>query len=132
MKIPFTSLFIPHPKSIPEIMIKELKKHFPDAINIEWEQKKGNYEAVFYQEEAEHIAVISKEGILKEYKKNLWPFELPVKITKECQNLGEIMNAIAIFREGRQYFEVIVRNKAFKRKVLLFDHTGLLIESQKL
>lgn len=132
MKIPFTKIFITHPKPMPEKIIKELKKHFPTAINIEWEKKKGNYEAVFYVEEVEHIALISGAGKMTEYKRNLWPNELPVKITKECHNLGEIMNAIAIFREGRQFFEVIIRNNALNRKVLLFDQSAFLIQSHKL
>lgn len=131
MKIPFTNLFIPHPKPIPEKIGKELKNHFPGAMNIEWELKKGTYEAVFYLEDVEHIALISEEGKLREYKRNLWPNELPIKITKECQNLGEIMNAIAIFREGKQFFEVIIRNDAFKRSVLLYDHSAFLIQSHK-
>jgi hypothetical protein len=132
MKIPLVNLFTPHPKPVPEKVIHEFKNHFPNAFNIEWEFKKGNYEAVFYLEEAEHIALISEEGKLKEHKRNLWPNELPVRITKECQNLGEIMNAIAIFKEGRQFFEVIIRDSAFKRKVLLFDQTAFLIQSRKL
>jgi hypothetical protein len=77
--------------------------YFPGAINIEWEPKKGNYEAVFYLEEVEHIALFSEDGQLKEHKRNLWSSELPQKIADECNKHGEIMNAIAIFGTEKKF-----------------------------
>jgi hypothetical protein len=132
MKNPFAKIFKNSLKVIPEKVVKELNHQFPDTINIEWEIKKGNYEAIFYFMEVEHIALISADGQLIEYKRNLWPNELPRKITEECNPLGEIMNAIAIFRAGKKFFEVIVRDSKFKRKLYLFDDSAILTGSRNL
>lgn len=132
MKNPFAVLFKNQPKTIPEAAKTKLIAQFPNAVNVEWDVKKGIYEAIFYLDDVEHIALISADGRLKEYKKNLWPNELPEKITAECNQLGEIMNAIVIFEDGKKFFEVIVRDSSLKRKLLLFDESAALIESRKL
>ncbi len=132
MKNPLSKLFKDQPKPIPDIITNTLAHHFPNAMNVEWELKKGVYEAIFYLDDVEYIALISADGNLAEYKKNLWPGELPVKISKECTRFGETMNAIAIFRNGKLFFEVIVRDSKLKRKLYLFDETAVLIDSRKL
>lgn len=132
MKNPFAKIFTIHPKPVPEKVITALNTGFPGAINIEWELKKGNYEAIFYLDDVEYIALFSTDGQLKEHKRNLWPNELPSKIEKECNQLGEIMNAIAIFREENQFFEVIVRDSKFKRKLYLFNESAALVDTRKL
>jgi DNA polymerase III sliding clamp (beta) subunit (PCNA family) len=132
MKNPFSKIFKTSSKTIPEKVLEELDHHFPNAFNVEWEMKRGSYEAIFYVDEVEHIAHISAEGKLEEYKRNLWPNELPEKITKECNQLGETMNAIAIFRNGKKFFEVIIRDTKFKRKLFLFEESATLVDSRKL
>lgn len=132
MKNPFAKIFQNSPKSIPEKVLTELNRHFPNAVNVEWEIKKENFEAIFYLEDVEHIAHISIDGKLEEYKRNLWLNELPKKITEECEQLGEIMNAILILRENKQFFEVIVRDSKLKRKLFLFDESATLVNSHKL
>ena len=132
MKIPFSKILSGKSKSIPEIVINELNSHFPDAINIDWEKKEAGYEAVFYLQDVEHIAHISPEGILKTYKRNLWPNELPGSIAEVCKQHGEIMNAIAIFHDQEQFFEIIVRDKNFNRTLLLFQKNAVLVEKRKI
>lgn len=132
MKNPLEKIFNNSTRTIPEKVLTELSHHFPNAVNVEWELKKGSYEAIFYLEDVEHIAHISANGKLEEFKRNLWPNELPRKIMEECNQLGEIMNAIAIFREGRKFFEVIVRDSNFSRKLFLFGESASLISSRNL
>lgn len=132
MKNPFSNIFKSHSKTIPGNITKELIKHFPNAVNIEWEVKDKAYEAIFYLNEVEHIAKISKNGILTEYKKNLWLNELPETLTEECNKMGEIMNAIAIFRGTDQFFEVIIRDTNFNRTLLLFNQSVLLLNANKI
>jgi hypothetical protein len=132
MKNPFTKLFGSYPKLVPEAVRDELDKHFPNAINVEWEQKKNDYEAVFYLSDVEHIARISDVGELTEFKKNLWPEELPEPIAVKSREWGEVMNSIAIFKSGACFYEVIIRDTLFKRKLLLFDESGTLLNAGKL
>jgi hypothetical protein len=132
MKNTFSRLFRIHQKPIPEIVRNELYRHFPNALNIDWELKKNHYEAIFYLDDVEHIAQISEEGHLAEYKKNLWPEELPEDIIRVSRESGEIMNAIAIFKQGTCIFEVIIRDTNFRRKLLLFDESANLLHFKKL
>jgi hypothetical protein len=132
MKNPFSKIFGNYPKPVPKPVRDKLEKQFPDAINIEWELKKNDYEAIFYLNDIEHIAHISPAGELTEYKKNLWPEELPEAIAAKSAERGEVMNSIATFRSGACFYEVIIRDTGFKRKLLLFDEAGNLLNTEKL
>jgi hypothetical protein len=132
MKNPFSKIFGTYPKPVPEPVRTELNRYFPNAINIEWEHKKNDYEAVFYLNDIEHIARVSETGELTEYKKNLWPEELPEDISGKSRELGEVMNSIAIYKSGACFYEVIIRDTRFKRKLLLFDEAGNLLNAGKL
>lgn len=117
---------------VPEHIKHQLFKEFPDAINVEWNIKDDLFEAIFYVDETEHIAKISKETGLTGYKKNLKPDELPEIVTDESRNSGEIMNAIVIHTKNRILYEVIIRDRDFNRTLLLFSETGELIESSRI
>ncbi len=132
MKNSFLRLFRSHQKPVPEPVQNELYKHFPNAINVDWELKKTGYEAIFYVDEVEHIAQLSEKGELIEFKKNLWPGQLPEEVNEKCREQGEIMNVIAINKQNKLLFEVIVKDSAFKRKLLLFDESANLLNSEKL
>lgn len=132
MKNSFLKLFKSHSKPVPDSVKNELSANFPNAINVDWEIRKHGYEAIFYVEEVEHIARFSEKGELLETKKNLWPGELPETIAAKCRELGEIMNVIAITRQQELLFEVIIKDAAFKRKLLLFDKSANLVDSVKL
>ncbi len=132
MKNLFAKIFGGVSKPVPEEIQELLVKHFPTALNIEWDHKKNFYEAIFYVDDVEHIAQFSEDGLFLGYKKNLWPGELPEIIAVKCREWGEIMNSIAIFRESTRTFEVIIRDSGFKRKLLLFDESANLLNKEKL
>lgn len=128
MKNTILKIFGTSTKTIPDKTINQLLNHFPDAINIEWEIKDGNYEAVFYVNDKEYIAKISKENEITGYKRNLKIEELPETIKTECEKSGEIMNAIAIHTKSNLLFEIIVRDQEFKRSLLLLSKSGELLQ----
>jgi hypothetical protein len=97
MKFPFANIFKSQSKLIPGDVKKQLGKLFPTAKNIDWEVKNDIYEAIFYLNDIEHIAKFSKKGELVEYKKNLWPDELPEQLKIQADTFGEIMNGIVIY-----------------------------------
>lgn len=132
MKNLFTKIFGGESKPVPEKTQELLVKYFPAALNIEWDHKKNYYEAIFYVDDVEHIAHFSEDGQLTEYKKNLWPAELPGIIAAKSREWGEIMNSIAIYKEDTRTFEIIIRESGFKRKLLLFDESGNLLNKEKL
>ncbi len=132
MKIPFFNIFKSQSNKIPHVVIEKLETSFPNAKNIDWEIKGEICEAIFYLNEIEHIAKISKKGVLTEYKKNLWLEELPENVKNGGNSLGEIMNAIAIYRGDETFYELIVRNHKLDRFEHLFNQQGELIKSQSL
>lgn len=132
MKFPFLGILGLQSKTIPIQVKEQFFRNFPNAINIDWETKGKSYEAVFYQDEKEYIARFSHHGDLIEYKKNLWPEELSDPIAEQCRLQGEIMNVIAIYRENKTFFEVIIRNNQLKRTLFIFNQDAKLIENRKL
>src|SRR5690554_3698778 len=131
MKNLFTRILKSHSKTVPEIIQNKLLQQFPDAMNIEWEVKKESYEAIFYLDDIEHIAHLTTDGELDEYKKNLWPAELSDDIASQCLKMGEIMNAIEIIRQKKHYFEIIVRDNDHRRKLLFFNESGTLLKTSE-
>lgn len=129
MKIPFYNIFKSQSKTIPGEVKKQLEKCFPDAKNIDWEIKSEICEAIFYLNDVEHIAKISKKGVLIEYKKNLWPDDLPEVVKIAGSSFGEIMNAIVIFRGEEVFYELIVRNDKLDRFENIYDKNGDLINT---
>ena len=129
MKFPFANIFKSQAKLIPGDVKKQLGKLFPKAKNIDWEVKNDIYEAIFYLNEIEHIAKFSKSGILQEYKKNLWPDELPEAIKNAGVSFGEIMNGIIIYRGDEVLYEVIIRNEKLDRFEYVFKENGEKVSS---
>lgn len=132
MKIPFINIFKSQKKSIPDSVKSLFAEKFPDSKNTEWEQKGAVYEAIFYLNDIEHIARFSAKGILEEYRKNLWPDELPENIKTTGASFGEIMNAITIYRGYDILFELIIRDEKLDRFEYLFKNDGEVIKSEKL
>ena len=129
MKFPFSKIFKSQTKTIPEVVKKQLENGFPNAKNIDWEIKNHIYEAIFYLNEIEHIAQFSGKGNLLEYKKNLWPYELPDLIKNAGVSFGEIMNGIVIFKSDEVFYEIIVRNEKLDRFEYVFKDNGDLVSS---
>ena len=115
-----------------EICLKSFTENFKDAINIEWFNKEDHFEAIFYKNNLEHIAVFSLSGVLIEYRLNLPTDYLPEPITKNALAKGEIMNAVMRNKGNMIEYEVIVRDTVLDRHMLLFSDIGGLIEEKKL
>ncbi len=129
MKLPFINIFKSQKKSIPDSVKSLFADKFPESKNTEWEQKGTVYEAIFYLNDIEHIARFSGKGILEEYRKNLWPDELPENIKTKGASFGEIMNGIIIYRGEDILYEVIIRNEKLDRFEYLFDKNGEVLKS---
>jgi hypothetical protein len=129
MKFPFSKIFVSKAKAIPKVVKKQLENCFQNVKNTEWEVKNDIYEAIFYLNDVEHIAQFSKKGELLEYKKNLWPAELPDTIKNAGVSFGEIMNGIIIHRDEEILYEVIIRNEKLDRFEFVFKENGEKVSS---
>lgn len=129
---PLANLFNKTIKSVPKQIQVSFNNHFPEAINIDWSKKEKGFEAVFYLNESEYISLFSTDGKLIEYKQNIWKDSIPESVKSVCEEQGEIMNVIAIHRENKLLYEIIVRDLKMNRTLLLFDENGKLIQSTKI
>ena len=115
-----------------KVCLQSFTDNFTDAINVEWYNKKTFYEAIFYRNNLEHIAIFSLEGVLLEYRQNL-PLEfLPEQIKNTAISKGEIMNAVLKNKGNSLEYEFIVRDNLLKRHIVVLSDMGEFIEEKAL
>lgn len=134
MKAFLDKLIKGHIAKPPLKVIQSLEQNFRNAINVEWQNNKSEkyYEAVFYNENLEHIAFFDPSGILIEHRINLPLESLPLKIKELSEKKGEIMNSVMRNTGNKVEYEVIVRNSEFVRYILLYSAYGRLITKKQL
>lgn len=114
------------------ICLQSFKENFKDAVNIEWYDKTDYYEAIFYKNNLEHIALFSLTGILMEYRLNLPINYLPEPIKNMAMEKGEIMNSVMRNKGNVVEYEIIIRDERLIRYQLLYSEIGFLIEEKML
>lgn len=121
-----------HPLKInpPKAVRQSFILHFGNSKNIEWHLEKGVYEAIFYVDEIEHIALFSHEGEIIEQKRNLLLSDASPAIIEQARSIGELMNLIEIERNGSTFFEVIARDASLDRYSLLMQEDGKILEKR--
>jgi len=115
-----------------EVCLNSLNQNFENAVNVEWFKKDNHYEAVFYRNNLEHIAIFSLSGILNEYRQNLPADYLPDPIKKTASSRGEIMNSVMRNKGNRVEYEVIVRDSNLNRHMVTLSDMGGIVEEQNL
>lgn len=130
---PFKKVFPHFSKKPVKTIEKEFKHLFPNAINVEWTVCPDCDEAIFYQNEQEFIARFDKKANLIDYKINLDIHALPENVKEAAQKHGEIMNAIAIYKEkGLDSYEIIFRDSHLTRFTMLTSASGTILGIQLL
>lgn len=132
MKSLIKNLFLRRTLKPPAAVIKGFSDSFHDSINIEWSNSGKVYEALFYEQELEKIARFDKKGKLIEIRTNISASALPKEISSLASSHGELMNAISILRDNQTFHEVIVRQDAVKRYMLLINQNGEILKKEKL
>jgi hypothetical protein len=113
-------------------ILKSFTAHFGRPINVEWHKEKENYEALFYIEDIEHIALFSPDGRVIETKRNLLLSSAKPEIAKQALIVGEMMNLIEIERNGKFFYEIIARDLYLDRYYILLDNEGNMLDKRKL
>ncbi len=116
----------------PDIIMNALIENFPDAINTEWYKRGENFEAIFYKDNIEHIALFDPAGVLVEYRMYLPEGFLPEKIKAELENRGEIMNVVMINKGNSITYEIILRDSKLIRYLLLVNEFGGIVDEKVL
>lgn len=116
----------------PPLCTEALATNFPEASLIEWSVANGHYEATFYQQNREHIAIFSGQGQLLEYRVILPEGYLPHLVKVQLEERGEIMNRVLINKGNTISYEVIYRDAALNRYLVLVSETGEIFSEKQL
>ncbi len=106
--------------------------NFPNAVKADWHQAGEFYEAIFYRENLEHIALFDREGALTEYRAYLPDGYLPEAIRTMLEDRGEIMNAVLRNKGNMIEYEIILRDKDLIRYLVRVSGTGRILDEKKL
>lgn len=112
--------------------IDAFENKFSSAINVEWYSRGQYYEAVFYKNQLEHVALFSPAGVLSEYKLMLAEDYLPVRIIDNVKNRGEIMSAVLRNKGNTLEYEVLIMDSSMKRSLLIFSEQGKVMSIKEL
>ena len=115
-----------------DVCLHAFNENFANAINVEWSKRGSCYEAIFYKNGLEHIAVFDLLGNLMEYRLNLPADFLPTAIRNIVASKGEIMNSVLKNWGNMLEYEVIVRDKDLNRYLITFSDIGSIIDERKL
>ena len=116
----------------PKTVTDSLTKCFGDVINVDWLAKDGQYEAIFYKNSVEYIAIFNTTGDLEKYKMYLAIEFLPAAIKTDLELQGEIMNVVLINDGKSILYEVILRDKQLIRALKLISQMGDVLEERLL
>lgn len=125
-------LFHANKISPPRAVFQAFKAAFGQTVNVEWQREDHRYEAMFYIDSVEHIAVFTPLGHLIETKRNLSLDTANEHVRHQAALIGELMNLIEISRDNRIFYDVIARDAALDRYYLLLDDQGTVLEKKKL
>jgi len=116
----------------PKVCTDAIESKFSNALNVEWHARDEYYEAVFYKNNLEHVAVFTQSGVLSEYKLMLPEDYLPGKITDIIKTRGEIMSAVLRNKGNALEYEVIIIDNNLKRIMMIFSEQGKILTSKEL
>ncbi len=128
----FRKVFEGNGVSPSDVCQQAFNQNFENAIKVEWFKRKNIYEAVFYQNNLEHIAMFSLTGVLKEYRLNIPESYLPENIKEIVSLKGEIMNSVMRNKGNMMEYEVIIRDKELNRHLITILDIGRIIEERRL
>jgi hypothetical protein len=116
----------------PKVCLNAFNEKFGGSINVDWYEKPNRYEAIFYKDNLEHIAIFTTSGEMTEYKMYLPPSFLPEAIKSSLETKGEIMNSVLKNKGNRIEYEAIIRDTNLIRYLIILTDLGKVIRERQL
>jgi hypothetical protein len=116
----------------PQECLNALDKNFSGAVGVEWFEESRHFEAVFYKDELEYIALFNSNGVLLEYRRIVPQGYLPHAVRHFILKKGEIMNRVLLNRGNEVLYEIIYRDADNKRFMVLLTDLGDIREEKVL
>jgi len=132
MKQLFKKIFAGDTVNPPEHIKEAFYNAFKNPINIDWYVRNEIFEAIFYENNREHIARIGTDGKLLDYKINLPLDSLPEQIKTVIKSKGEIMNVVSIHNRKYISYEIIIRDAELKRYIIKINNDGAITKEKLL
>ena len=116
----------------PEACVESLRESFKDAQSVEWLKTSAGFEAIFYKNNQEYIALFEPTGKLLEYRYAISDEYLPGNIFEICKTKGEIMNRVLLNRGNELLYEIIYRDKDLNRFMFVITDYGEIVSHRPL
>ncbi len=120
---------------VPSVVINTIQLKFPNSSLVEWEKKKGAYEAEFKVDSTEHTVTVSEIGIILWYETKIDQSALPPQIVAEITQSQQgytIDDIEKIMKDNAVYYRVELEAKGKKDKEMAYTSTGAIIENSAL
>lgn len=116
----------------PQSCLDAFNMHFEGTVNTEWFKSDASFEAIFYKDNMEYIALFTPDGILDSYRMFLPVGYLPEFIKNSMESYGEIMNCVLINKTNTIEYEIIYRDKTMARHMIRLTGLGGMLDERPL
>ena len=101
-------------KEVPSVVRNSFRTEFPDAIEIEWENEKENYEVEFEINNVDYAVCFDKAGSLLMQKQDIAADYLPIAVIKTLRQdfpNYEIDDVEMVKKEDATYYQLELEGK---------------------
>ena len=119
-------------QNVPSVVVNAFQQKFPNQTAVEWELKKGLYEAEFEVKTLDHSVYIDSTGKIVKHKQEIPVSELPAAVTASIQkNFSgyKVDDAKKIEAGSKVIYKVDVEKGAEERKIT-FGADGKIEENK--
>ena len=114
------------PNDVPSVVKNTLSNAFPDAMDVDWEMKKDDYEADFEVDNVDYSVLITTTGDIVMQKHDIALAELPeavkANVAKDFKD-RELEDVEKVEKEGTVYYQVDL-DGTFTDKELVYTANG--------
>jgi len=116
-------------KDIPSVVVNTFQQKFPNQANVDWEMKKGVYEAEFKVNSIEHNVYLDNTGKIVKYKQEISENELPATVMAAIKKdfSGNKLDEIEKYEEGITVTYKVKLEKGKDERKVTFGSDGKVI-----
>lgn len=117
--------------NVPALVVNAFQQKFPQQSTVEWELKKGLYEAEFEIKNLDHNVYIDSTGKIVRYKKEITVNELPAAVNVSIQKnfKGYKIEDIKRIEEASGITYKVELEKGEDERKITFATDGKIIEN---
>lgn len=111
---------------VPSLVLNSLETKFPDARDVEWETKNGDYFVDFEVDGADYNARINSKGKLLKFKYDLKSNEMPETVMSgiQAKYSNKVIDGVEVVKkEGSTYYQIEFEGR-FTDFHKIFDEKG--------